>query len=120
MAVGAGGFFGAVARLLVGFACGRLFPVAFPVGTFVINISGSLFLGWFVTVIGGRIIVSDTTRLAIATGFVGAYTTFSTFMFESNVLLEDGAGIKAGANLIGSLIVGLLAVRVGIYLGGGH
>ena len=118
MVIGAGGFLGAISRFLVALVCGRVFPIAFPIGTFVINITGSMFLGWFLTVIGGRMIVSDNTRLAIATGFVGAYTTFSTYMFESSVLLEDGSGIKAILNLMGSLLVGLLAVRLGIYLGG--
>ena len=59
---------------------------------------------------------SETTVFAVAVGFVGAYTTFSTYMFESNGLIEDGAWIKAGFNVIGSVVVGLLAVRLGIYL----
>jgi CrcB protein len=57
-------------------------------------------------------------RLAVAVGFVGAYTTFSTFAYESNALLEDGAGIKALANMLGSVVLGLVAVRLGIWLGG--
>ncbi|MDB5356219.1 MAG: CrcB protein [Phycisphaerales bacterium] len=116
LAVAGAGAFGAVARLFVATACNRKFGPSFPYGTFVINISGSLFLGWFLTVIGTRIVVSDTTRLAIAVGFVGAYTTFSTYMWESNGLLQEGAGVKAMANLFGSLFVGLLAVRAGIWL----
>jgi len=118
LAIGAGGFAGALARFFVYTLCGRLFNTTFPVGTFVINITGSLFLGWFLAVAGGRVIVSETTRLAVATGFVGAYTTFSTFMYESNGLLEDGSGIKAIVNLVGSLLVGLIAVRVGIWIAG--
>src|SRR5689334_2486390 len=117
LAVAAGGSLGAVARLAVSTVSARLFGTAFPIGTFIINITGSLFLGWFLAVIGGRMMVSDTTRLAVAVGFVGAYTTFSTYMYESNQLIADGAHIKAMANLIGSVIVGLLAVRVGIWLG---
>jgi fluoride exporter len=116
LAVAGAGALGAVARLFVATACNRVFRSPFPFGTFIINISGSLFLGWFLTVVGTRLMVSDTTKLAVAVGFVGAYTTFSTFMFESNKLLEDGAGIKAAANLLGSLLVGLLAVRAGIWL----
>ena len=119
LAIGGGGFFGAIARFLVAIVCGRFFGAAFPVGTFAINISGSLFLGWFLAAFGGRLTISDTTRLAIATGFVGAYTTFSTFMYESNLLIEDGSGVKAIVNLLGSLLVGLLAVRFGAYLAGG-
>ena len=117
LVVGAAGSLGAILRLLVSTLCGHLFGTAFPFGTFVINISGSLFLGWFVTVISERVVVSDNFRLAIAVGFVGAYTTFSTFAYESNSLLQDGSWIKAMVNLFGSLFLGLLAVRVGIWLG---
>ena len=63
--------------------------------------------------------VSDNLRLAIGVGFVGAYTTFSTHMYESNDLLRKGSELMATANLLGSLIVGLLAVKLGIWLAGG-
>jgi CrcB protein len=113
LAVAGAGAVGAVARLSVA----RLFgSPSFPIGTFIINISGSLFLGWFSTVVGTRLMVSDTTKLAVGVGFVGAYTTFSTFMWESNDLLRSGSELKAIANLLGSLFVGLLAVRAGILL----
>jgi CrcB protein len=118
LAVAGAGALGAVSRLAVGSLCGRLFATAFPIGTLVINLSGSLFLGWFLTVIRDRVIMSDTARMAIAVGFVGAYTTFSTFMYESSSLLEDGAHRMATLNLLGSLALGLLSVRLGIWLGG--
>jgi CrcB protein len=114
--IGLAGSLGAILRYVVANVSGRIFGTGFPVGTFIINITGSLFLGWFMTIIRDRMIVSDTVRLAVAVGFVGAYTTFSTFVYESNTLLEDGAGIKAMVNLLGSLAVGLIAVRVGIAL----
>ncbi|WP_428938986.1 fluoride efflux transporter CrcB [Fontivita pretiosa] len=117
LAIGCAGFLGAIARYFVSTTCGRLFGTAFPIGTFVINVSGSLLLGWFVTFVGNRMVVSDTTRLAIGVGFVGAYTTFSTFMYESDGLLQRGAGLEAMFNLLGSLMAGLVAVRVGIWLG---
>jgi len=116
LAVAGAGALGAVLRLFVATVSGRLFGTGFPAGTFIINITGSLFLGWFLAFVGNRA-VPDTLRLAIAVGFVGAYTTFSTFMYESNALIEDGLHIKATMNLAGSLIVGLLAVRLGIWLG---
>jgi CrcB protein len=117
LAIGGAGFFGAIARHVVNIVCRQCFGTAFPVGTFLINISGSLFLGWFMTVVGHRVTISETTRLAIAVGFVGAYTTFSTFMYESDALLHRGAEIRAMLNLLGSLIVGLAAVRLGVWLG---
>ena len=119
LAIGSAGFLGAVARFLIGLTCRRFFGPSFPVGTFVINISGSLLLGWFLAFAADRAAVPDTLRLAIATGFIGTYTTFSTFMYESDALLREGSAIKAAVNLIGSLIIGLLVVRIGAYLGGG-
>lgn len=118
LAVAAGGSFGAVLRFLVATLCGRWFGTGFPIGTLVINLTGSFFLGWFLTAIQERITVSDTLRLAVAVGFVGAYTTFSTFAYESNALLTEGAELKATLNLLGSLLLGLLAVKLGILLGG--
>jgi CrcB protein len=114
--IGLAGSLGAILRYIVANVSGRIFGTGFPVGTFIINITGSLFLGWFMTIIRDRMIVSDTVRLAVAVGFVGAYTTFSTFVYESNTLLEDGAGIKAMLNMLGSLVAGLVAVRLGIAL----
>lgn len=116
LAVGVAGFVGAIVRVAIATLFGRL-GVRFPLGTLFINVSGSLFLGWFLTYATERYPLSDTARLAIGAGFVGAYTTFSTFMFESSRLVDDGAGIEAILNLLLSLMLGLLAVRLGIILG---
>jgi fluoride exporter len=118
LAVGLAGAVGAMARLAVATICGRLFGTAFPVGTLVINLSGSLFLGWFLAIIGQRYVVSETLRMAVAVGFVGAYTTFSTFAYETNSLVEDGSMLKATVNVVGSVVFGLIAVRLGIWLAG--
>jgi CrcB protein len=114
LAVGAAGFAGSISRYLVTVMFGRL-NIRFPIGTLIINVTGSLFLGWFLTYVGTRN-VSDLTRLAIGVGFVGAYTTFSTYMFDTSKLAEEGAGIEAMVNLLGSLILGILAVRLGILI----
>ena len=114
LAVGAAGFVGSLARWFIGRAIGQL-NIGFPVGTLLINLSGSLFLGWFITH-ATKHQFSDATRAAIGVGFVGAYTTFSTYMYESNALLKEGAEIKAGVYLIGSMVLGILCVRVGIWL----
>lgn len=114
LAIGMAGFIGAVLRVFVATQFGR-WPVRFPIGTLVINVTGSLFLGWFLTHIATRQ-VSDTTRLAIGAGFVGAYTTFSTFMYESSRLVDEGAGLEAILNLLGSLMLGILAVRLGMLI----
>ena len=113
LAVGIAGFIGAILRVAVG----RLFSQnRFPFGTLVINVTGSLFLGWFTTFVTERYPISDIKRLAIGAGFVGAYTTFSTFMFETTKLAEDGAGLPATMNLVVSVVLGLLAVRLGIII----
>jgi len=114
LAVGAAGFVGAIARVAVGELFGRL-RFHFPLGTLVINVSGSLFLGWFMTYVGSRS-VSPLMVIAIGAGFVGAYTTFSTFMFETSRLAGEGAALEALVNLVGSLILGLLAVRLGMLI----
>jgi fluoride exporter len=114
LAIAAGGAVGAMARFLIASVCGQLFATDFPIGTMVINLSGSFFLGWFLTMAANRLIVSDTAKLAIATGFVGAYTTFSTYMFDSASLLKNGETNKALTNLLGSLILGMIAVWAGM------
>jgi fluoride exporter len=118
IAIALAGSAGAVLRYVVATLVSR-FNFRFPLGTFIINITGSMFLGWFLTYVT-RHTVSDTTRLAIGVGFVGAYTTFSTYMWESNKLLEEGAGYLAMLNIIGSLVVGLIAVRIGIAIARGN
>ena len=114
--VGIGGFFGAIARFLVGRSCGFLLGDRFPYATMIVNLSGCLLLGWFATLAGERLIISEPRRLAIVSGFLGAYTTFSTLTYESNVLLAEGARVRAAVNLVGSLVLGMLALRIGIAL----
>jgi CrcB protein len=113
LAIGVAGAVGALARFFVAAACKTLFETSFPVGTLLINLSGSFILGLFLGIHHHRYPVSETTRLAIAVGFVGAYTTFSTFMYETDALLETGQVYKAVANLVISLAIGLLLVRLG-------
>ncbi len=121
--VSLGGALGALLRWGVGVAAGRWLGTAFPWGTFTINISGSLFLGWFTTVLADRLLdtqgvwlTPNDLRLMVAVGFTGAYTTFSTFEYESHGLLQDGDGLKGMTYLFASVFVGLLAVRVGVLL----
>ncbi len=115
--VGAGGFFGAIARYGIARLCAHLFGIAFPWGTFVINVSGSFLLGLIATLASERILAhSDQLRLAIAIGFLGAYTTFSTFEYETHGLVLDGKWMYALANIAGSVLLGFLAIRLGILL----
>ena len=116
LSVAGAGAVGAVLRFFVGSACGAIFGTSFPVGTFVINISGSLFLGWFVTFAGNRIGISDTLRLAIGVGFVGAYTTFSTYEYDTLELFQQGRAGAAFAYVAASNLLGFAAAAAGAWL----
>ncbi len=116
VSVGVFGFFGSLARYGVARLCGRI-STLFPFGTFIINISGCLLLGWFLTYAQSRLSIPDPIRIGFAVGFVGAYTTFSTYMFESDKMLSDGASIRGILYIIGSVVLGLLAVRAGVIIG---
>jgi fluoride exporter len=113
--VGVGGFIGANVRFVVARLVGALFETTFPLGTFIINVSGSFLLGVLGTIVVQKVMPSsEAMRLALGVGFLGAYTTFSTFEFETHALLADGAWLTAAVNMFASLFVGLVAVRAGI------
>jgi CrcB protein len=113
--VGAGGFIGANARFVVARVVGAMFETKFPLGTFVINVSGSFLLGVLGTVVAQKVMPnSEAMRLALGVGFLGAFTTFSTFELETHALFDDGSWLTATTNMFASLFVGLLAVRAGI------
>ena len=86
----------------------------FPLGTLLVNISGCFIVGFFLTLISERLIVHPNWRLAIAVGFVGAYTTFSALEYYSFNLLEQGQVVNGVLNVIVSLLFGFLAVWAGI------
>jgi CrcB protein len=113
VAVGVGGFLGAIARYAVGLLVARFWSGEFPLATFLINVSGSFVLGFFMALSAERLGLDPAWRLLVATGFVGAYTTFSTFEYETNRLVELGATTWALANVVASVLVGFLAVRLG-------
>jgi CrcB protein len=116
--VGVGGFVGAVTRyLLGGWVTARLGP-GFPYGTFAINVTGSFVLGTIMGALEGHI-VAPVIRLAAAVGFVGAYTTFSTFTYETLRLLEEGSFLLAAANVGGSVLTGLVFGALGLVTGRG-
>jgi CrcB protein len=111
--VGLGGFLGANARYWLGGWVAERYGTQFPWGTFVINVSGAFILGLFATIVSEKIIAAPYWRLLVAIGFVGAYTTFSTFEYETWTLAENGAIWRALANVVCSVIAGFLAVWLG-------
>jgi CrcB protein len=117
--VGLGGFLGANARYWLGAWIQDRWGAAFPWSTFVINLSGSFVLGLFLTLLTERFAAPNPAalRLLVAVGFVGAYTTFSTFEFETLALVETATWLRAFANAFGSLFLGFVAVWLGVLLG---
>jgi CrcB protein len=118
LAVGAAGFLGAVARFLLSGLIGRSVATRFPLGTFVINITGSFLLGWFYAFMQRRYPAApEVVRLAVATGFLGAYTTFSTFTLEAHEMLDRSHYLTFALYAGGSVVIGLLACAAGVALG---
>lgn len=111
--VGVGGFLGAAARYLVDGWVSRATGGAFPWGTLAINVSGSFLLGLLFAVATERAVLPPDVRAGVLIGFIGAYTTFSTWMLESHRLGEDGRGRALLGNLAISLAAGLLAAALG-------
>lgn len=112
-----GAIAGANLRFWVGDVIARKFGASFPYGNLVINLSGSLLIGFFLTLVTGRFIVDPYWRLLVAVGFLGSYTTFSSYAFESVNLMLSGQIWLGLLNLFGSSILGAIAVVIGIYLG---
>jgi fluoride exporter len=116
LAVAAGGALGAVLRYYLGGTLLARAAAPFPTATFVINITGSFIIGFFLTLATERLHISPHWRLAVAVGFVGAYTTFSTFEYETARLIEDGDFMRALLNVVLSVVLGFAAVWAGIIL----
>ncbi len=112
--VGFGSFIGGNARYILARWVGSLIDARFPLGTFLINVSGSFLLGLIGALLAERAVPhADAVRLALGVGFCGGFTTFSTFEFETQALLEDGIWLTAAMNMFLSLFAGLVAVRMG-------
>jgi CrcB protein len=112
-----GAVLGANLRYFFGLWAAQRWGAQFPIATMVINLSGSLVLGFFITLITGRFLVDPGWRLFFAVGFLGSYTTFSTYTYESIVLLMAGNWIAGLLNLLGGAVLGGLAAMLGIILG---
>ncbi|MDH3503571.1 MAG: fluoride efflux transporter CrcB [Nitrospirota bacterium] len=116
--VGVGGFLGSVGRFVVAGFFNRLSPaLAFPIGTLAVNILGCFLIGLLHGLAESRNILGTDTRIFLFIGVLGGFTTYSTFGFESLALLKDGAMLKASANIIIHVFVGLAAVWLGDTLG---
>ncbi len=112
LGVGVAGGVGAIARFLLDGTVSAATGRGFPLGTLAVNLSGAFILGAFV----GAALSTGTYKL-FGTGLIGAYTTFSTWTFETHRLAEEGRPAPAGLNLAVSLVIGLLAAWLGRKLG---
>ena len=113
--VGFGSFVGGIARYLTYLLIDKRLGGSLPINTFIVNIIGSLILG----IIAGLIIknqINDSTRLALAVGFCGSYTTFSTFALDNMQLLNQKP-TTAFIYIIASVVIGIAAVFMGFYIG---
>jgi CrcB protein len=113
VAISIGAVLGANARYLLGGWIAELIPTTLPIGTFVINVTGSFVIGLALTLVGERVLAAWWWRPFLAIGFLGSYTTFSTFSYETLSLATSGAVLAAAAN-VGASVGGAL---VGVYLG---
>ena len=112
--IGVGGAFGAVARHLVGALVIRHVSWAFPLGTFLVNLSGCFFIGLLYGIAVRYSWLTLEWRLFLITGICGGYTTFSSFSFESISLVRQGHYTYFFLYVLGSVILGLLATVIGI------
>ena len=120
LGIGLGGFLGANARYWISAWAAGKWGAAFPYGTLLVNVTGSLALGFFLGAATDRFIVDPRWRMFIAIGFLGAFTTFSTYTYESAEMLTQGLWLQALANLLLSNGLGLAAACIGISLGRMH
>lgn len=115
--IGAAGAFGALARYGLGGLVQRYSGVTFPWGTFVVNMLGSFLFGFVWSMVEQRLVVSVETRVIILSGFLGAFTTFSSFMFETSSLIGEAQWGLATINIVAQITLGLMAMFLGLAAG---
>jgi CrcB protein len=116
VAVALGAMLGANLRFVVANVAADRWGTEFPYGTLIINVSGAFVIGLFLSFLAARVGISPLWRLFFATGFLGGYTTFSTYAWEALTLAETGAWLRAVAYVLGSNALGLAGVWLGATL----
>jgi fluoride exporter len=116
LAVVIGGGAGALARYVAASAIMTRFGGKFPLGTLVINVTGSFLIGYLMTMLTERFQIDPRWRLLLVVGFLGGYTTFSSFEWETYTAVRDG-GLRTGMlNIVSSIMLGYIAVWLGVVL----
>jgi CrcB protein len=113
LAIAVGAALGANARYLLGIYVAERIGGGFPYGTLIINVTGSIAIGFFLTLVTQGVDIDPVLRLFVVTGFLGGYTTFSTYSFEGLTLLLHGDAVPGLAYLVGSVGGGLLGAFAG-------
>ncbi|ODA42040.1 fluoride efflux transporter CrcB [Desulfosporosinus sp. BG] len=116
LVIALGGALGALSRYSLGIWISNKWNQGFPLHTFLINVSGAFLLGFLNVLFIERLTISPLWRLGIGVGFLGAFTTFSTFGFEVISLLEGGSFFTAGLYTLLSIVVGFTGVALGVGL----
>ncbi|HAB54441.1 MAG: hypothetical protein A2315_01580 [Ignavibacteria bacterium RIFOXYB2_FULL_35_12] len=111
--IGTGGFLGSVLRYWTSVNAYKIFGEEFPYGTFVVNTLGCLLIGFIAEISENRFLVSPEIRIFLMIGFLGGYTTFSTFGYETFVLLQDKDYLTAFLNILLSVVICLASVWIG-------
>lgn len=114
--VGIGGGLGSILRYAISVFAGRHIPIAFPMGTFLVNISGCFLIGVFYSIFTRHADFNSDWRLFLITGICGGYTTFSTFSYDGLILLKQGSNLSFLLYVLGSVVLGLLATFAGVAL----
>ena len=116
IALAAGGVAGTVARYTLSGFVYRFAGTDFPYGTLAVNLAGCLAIGFLSALSDEKFLLSPNARLLLMAGFCGAFTTFSTFMLETNNLIRAGEMLRAFGNVAVSITAGFFLFRAGIFL----
>ena len=117
VALAIGSLAGGFARYYLAGAVYRIFGTTFPYGTLAVNLTGCFLIGLFSVLAEEKFLIGPNGRLLLMVGFCGAFTTFSTFIFETSNLMKDGETLQTLLNITLSVIAGFLVFRMGVLLG---
>ncbi len=112
-----GGALGALMRYIFSGFVYKFIGVGFPYGTLAVNLVGCFIMGFSITLAETKFIISPNIRMFLMIGFLGAFTTFSTFMLETDNFLRDGEMVQTFMNVFLSIVLGFVCLRIGAFAG---